>query len=154
MNIALITGSAGLIGSEAVEFFAQKGFFVVGIDNDMRRYFFGPGASTGWNRIRLQRDIKNYRHENIDIRDFKKIETVFRKFSKDIRLIIHAAAQPSHDWAAREPFTDFNVNANGTLHLLEAARQFCPKAVFIFCSTNKVYGDLPNSLPLKETKTR
>ena len=154
MNIALITGSAGLIGGEAAEFFSKKGFRVVGIDNDMRKYFFGPDASTEWNRKRLEGSLKNYTHKNIDIRNLIALENVFKEFSRDIKLIIHTAAQPSHDWAAQEPFTDFTVNANGTLNLLEMTRRHCPKAVFIFASTNKVYGDLPNALPLKELKTR
>ena len=154
MNIALITGSAGLIGGEAAEFFSKKGFRVVGIDNDMRKYFFGPGASTEWNRKRLEGSLKNYTHKNIDIRNLIALENVFKEFNRDIKLVIHTAAQPSHDWAAQEPFTDFSVNANGTLNLLEMTRQHCPKAVFIFASTNKVYGDLPNALPLKELKTR
>jgi len=154
MNTALITGSAGLIGSEAVEFFSKKGFRVVGIDNDMRKYFFGKSASTEWNKKRLEKNFKNYIHKNIDIRDFKSLEKIFKEFNKDIKLVIHAAAQPSHDWAAKEPLTDFTVNANGTLNLLELTRKYCPKAVFIFTSTNKVYGDLPNLLPLKELKTR
>lgn len=154
MKIALISGSAGLIGSEAVQFFADKGFRVVGIDNDLRKYFFGKEASTVWNNKLLKKNIRNYRHENIDIRDKKRLERIFKEFSTDIKLIIHAAAQPSHDWAAKEPITDFTVNANGTLLLLEMARCYCPKAVFIFTSTNKVYGDLPNSLPLIEKKTR
>ncbi len=154
MDIALITGSAGLIGSEAVEFFAQKGFKVIGIDNDMRRYFFGPEASTQWNASRLEQDVLSYVHKNIDIRNFSGLEPLFKEYTADIKLIIHTAAQPSHDWAAREPITDFTVNANGTLNLLELTRQCCPQAVFIFTSTNKVYGDLPNALPLEETETR
>lgn len=154
MGIALITGSAGLIGSEAVEFFAGQGFDVVGIDNDLRRYFFGKDASTQWNKERLRRTVPGYRHFDIDIRHLKDVERIFRKYNTDIKLIIHAAAQPSHDWAAREPFTDFTVNANGTLNLLEMTRRYCPAAVFIFTSTNKVYGDLPNSLPLVEAATR
>ncbi len=154
MNIALITGSAGLIGSESVKFFAQKGFQVVGVDNDLRKYFFGPGASTRWMRDRLKNEVRRYHHENVDIRDEKKLKRIFTQYNTDIKLIIHAAAQPSHDWAAREPMTDFTVNANGTLNLLELTRRFCPKAVFIFTSTNKVYGDLPNSLPLIEEKIR
>ena len=154
MNIAVVTGSAGLIGSEAVEFFAQKDFQIIGIDNDMRKYFFGDKASTSWNKNRLEKSFPNYQHKNIDIRDTKEIEELFRKYGTDIKLIIHTAAQPSHDWAAKEPLTDFSINANGTLNLLEGTRRFCPKAVFIFTSTNKVYGDLPNSLPLVEKETR
>ena len=154
MNVALITGSAGLVGSEAVSFLARKGFQVVGIDNDLRSYFFGKEASTIWNRNRLKKAVPSYRQESIDIRDLGKLERLFRKFSTDIKLIVHAAAQPSHDWAAREPITDFTINANGTLNLLELTRRFCFSAVFIFTSTNKVYGDTPNSLPLKELKER
>ncbi|MCK5579924.1 MAG: NAD-dependent epimerase/dehydratase family protein [Candidatus Omnitrophica bacterium] len=154
MDIAIITGSAGLIGSQAVEAFAQKGFSVVGIDNDMRGYFFGKEASTDWNKQRLQKEVQGYQHKNIDIRNVKELEELFKEHGQDIKLIIHTAAQPSHDWAAKEPFTDFSVNANGTLNLLEMTRQHCPEAVFIFTSTNKVYGDLPNSLPLVEKETR
>ena len=154
MAIALITGSAGLIGSESARFFSQKGFSVVGIDNDLRKYFFGPAASTKWMRDRLKKELPQYHHENLDIRDVKKLERLFQKYNTGIRLIIHAAAQPSHDWAAREPMTDFGVNATGTLHLLELTRRHCPKAVFIFTSTNKVYGDLPNFLPLIEKEKR
>ncbi|MBP9853729.1 MAG: NAD-dependent epimerase/dehydratase family protein [Candidatus Omnitrophica bacterium] len=154
MDIALITGAGGLIGSEAVEFFAEKGFTVVGIDNDMRRYFFGAEASTTWNNQRLQEKIPGYIQKNIDIRDVQDLEKVFKEYKKDIKVIIHTAAQPSHDWAAKEPFTDFSVNANGTLNLLELTRRHCPQAVFEFCSTNKVYGDKPNDLPLNELDTR
>jgi CDP-paratose 2-epimerase len=148
----LITGSAGLIGSEAVRFFAQQGFKVVGIDNDMRRVFFGAEASTRPQAERLRRFVARYTHHNIDIRDAKRLERLFRAHRFD--LIIHAAAQPSHDWAAREPMTDFTVNAQATLGLLENFRKFCPEAVFIFLSTNKVYGDRPNDLPFVEMKTR
>ncbi len=154
MNIALITGSSGLIGSEAALFFSKKGFKIVGIDNDMRRRFFGPNASTLWNKRRLEKIIPSYVHHNVDIRNQKAIERIFSRYNKDIRLVIHTAAQPSHDWAAKDPQTDFGVNTNGTLNLLEATRRFCPKAVFIFTSTNKVYGDLPNRLPFIEQKTR
>ncbi len=151
-KVVLITGSAGLIGSEAVRFFAKKNFSVIGIDNDSRKYFFGPSASTSWNRKRLQEEIKDYTHFNIDIRDQKKVEEIFKK--NNIDLILHTAAQPSHDWAAKEPLTDFTINALGTLIMLEAFRKFASKSVFIFTSTNKVYGDNPNKLPLKELKTR
>lgn len=154
MKIAIITGSCGLIGCEAVEFFTRKGFKVVGIDNDLRSYFFGEKASTGWVKRYLQRKIKDYQHSTADIRDFNKLQRIFQKYRSDIKLIIHAAAQPSHDWAAREPVTDFTINANGTLNLLELTRQYAPRAVFIFTSTNKVYGDLPNQLPLIEKATR
>lgn len=150
---ALITGSAGLIGSEAVSFFAQRGYNIFGIDNDMRRYFFGLEATTLWNRKRLEKEWKDkYTHYNLDIRNTKGIEKIFRK--NKFRIIIHTAAQPSHDWAAKEPFTDFTVNANGTLVLLENFRRYCPDATFIYTSTNKVYGDRPNSLPLVELEKR
>ncbi len=154
MDIAIITGAGGLIGSEAVTFFADKGFKVVGIDNDMRSYFFGKEASTEWNNNRLKSEVAEYVHKNIDIRDLQELEKVFKEYSTDIKVIIHTAAQPSHDWAAKEPFTDFSVNANGTLNLLELTRRHCPQAVFEFCSTNKVYGDTPNRLPLVELEER
>jgi len=148
----LVTGSAGLIGSEAVRFFAQKGFEVVGIDNDMRKVFFGDEASTLWNRDLLIKEVPGYIHYETDIRDKAKVDEIFKRYKFD--LIIHTAAQPSHDWAASDPVTDFTVNANGTSILLEAFRRYCPEAVFIFTSTNKVYGDTPNKLPLIETDTR
>lgn len=152
MNI-LVTGSAGLIGSEAVRFYAKKGYNVVGIDNNMREYFFGSDASTEWNKKLLEKEFsEKYKHHNVDIRDNEKIREIFKKDTFD--LIIHTAAQPSHDWAAREPFTDFTINANGTLVLLENFRLFCPKATFIFTSTNKVYGDTSNKLPFIEMETR
>jgi len=155
MATVVITGSAGLIGSESVRFFAQLGCNIVGVDNDMRAQFFGPDASTVWNRDLLQATFgEQYRHYNADIRDRAAIEAIFAEYSSDIHLIIHTAAQPSHDWAASDPYADFTVNANGTLVLLEATRQFCPKAVFIFTSTNKVYGDTPNFLPLEEQDRR
>ena len=154
MSVAIITGSAGLIGSESVAFFAKLGMDVIGIDNDMRRYFFGDHASTSWNRHRLEQEIGNYRHYEVDIRDNAAIKRIFERYGQQISLVIHSAAQPSHDWAAREPHTDFTINANGTLNLLEATRQYAPDAVFIFTSTNKVYGDTPNRLPLREKATR
>ncbi|MDI9860857.1 MULTISPECIES: NAD-dependent epimerase/dehydratase family protein [Bacteroidota] len=154
MNIALVTGSAGLIGSEAVSFFSEKFDLVIGIDNNMRQYFFGQEASTAWNRNRLEEQFANYKHYQADIREVSQLEVIFKEFGADIKLILHTAAQPSHDWAAREPFTDFSVNANGTLNMLEMTRLHCPEAVFIFTSTNKVYGDNPNFLPLIETETR
>ena len=154
MNIAIVTGSAGLIGSEAVKFFADKFDVVVGIDNNLRQYFFGQEGSSDWNRNRLQETYTNYRHYDADIRDAGLLEAIFSKYRTDIRMVLHTAAQPSHDWAAREPLTDFTVNANGTLNMLEMTRQFCPEAVFIFTSTNKVYGDTPNRLPLVELETR
>ena len=154
MSIVLITGSAGLIGSEATRFFHERGFDIVGVDNNMRQYFFGEDGSTTWNREQLEGGLSNYRHRDVDIRDTAAIDALFSKFGKDIALVIHTAAQPSHDWAAREPITDFTVNANGTLNLLEATRHCCPDAAFIFTSTNKVYGDAPNELPLVEGETR
>jgi len=154
MKTIIITGSAGLIGSEACKFFHEQGYLIAGIDNDMRAYFFGEGASTGWNRQKLEVSLPNYRHYPADIRDYASIEKIFSEYNSSIAGIIHTAAQPSHDWAAKEPFTDFGVNATGTLNLLEATRKYCPEAVFIFTSTNKVYGDTPNFLPLVELETR
>jgi CDP-paratose 2-epimerase len=154
MSIAVITGSAGLIGSEAVRFFGNLGMKIVGIDNDMRKFFFGEEASTEWNRKCLQSELQDYDHRDVDIRDYTSIKAIFEEFGQNISLIIHTAAQPSHDWAASDPFSDFSVNANGTLNLLQATRDHCPEAVFIFTSTNKVYGDLPNYLPLIEQETR
>jgi CDP-paratose 2-epimerase len=154
MNVAIITGSAGLIGSESVAFFSEKFDLIIGIDNNLRQYFFGTEASTDWNKNRLEDRYANYKHHNIDIRNFNELETLFKQYSSDIKLIIHTAAQPSHDWAAREPITDFTVNANGTLNLLELTRLHCDNAIFIFTSTNKVYGDNPNFLPLVEKELR
>ena len=154
MNIAIITGSSGLIGSEAVEFLSPKFDLIVGIDNNMREDFFGKDASTLWNLERMKNKISNFIHYDLDIRNEKDISEVFNKYNSDVRLVIHTAAQPSHDWAAKDPIKDFTVNANGTLILLEATRQFCSQAVFIFTSTNKVYGDNPNYLPLVELETR
>jgi CDP-paratose 2-epimerase len=155
MSVAIITGSLGLIGAEAAAHFAELGMDVVGIDNDMRAYFFGGDASNAHNRARLERTLgTRYTHINSDIRDFDAVKRVFDRYGSRISLVIHAAAQPSHDWAAREPLTDFGVNATGTLHLLEATRLVAPAAVFIFTSTNKVYGDTPNRLPLLELPER
>ncbi|MBI4538190.1 MAG: NAD-dependent epimerase/dehydratase family protein [Gemmatimonadetes bacterium] len=154
MSIVLITGSAGLVGSDAAAFFCERGYAVVGLDNDMRRYFFGEAASTRWQRDRLLSAYSNYVHHDVDVRDRRAVDAIFGEYSSDIALVIHTAAQPSHDWAARDPVTDFTVNANGTLNLLECTRCFCPEAVFIFTSTNKVYGDRPNRLPLIELETR
>jgi CDP-paratose 2-epimerase len=154
MSVALITGSAGLIGSEACAYFAEQGMQIVGVDNDMRRQFFGDEATTRPNLERIRRTIPSYVHYDIDIRDEAAIGQLFKRYGKAISLVIHTAAQPSHDWAARAPLVDFTVNANGTLALLEATRQFTPEAVFIFTSTNKVYGDRPNQLPLIEQATR
>jgi CDP-paratose 2-epimerase len=153
MKNILITGSAGLVGQEAVRFFAQRSFRVVGIDNDMRAYFFGPGASTKSVGRNLKSEFKDkYINFDVDIRDKVKLEEIFKKYP--LELIIHAAAQPSHDWAVREPFTDFDINASATLNLLEFFRKYSPKATFIFTSTNKVYGDWPNKLPLVEQDSR
>lgn len=151
MNV-LVTGSSGLIGSEAVLFFDQMGFSVLGIDNNMRADFFGPRGDTNWNRQRLERECKHFKHVSLDIRDRASVLEFFK--SRVFDIIIHAAAQPSHDLAAKRPFDDFDVNAAGTLNLLEACRQCCPEAVFIFMSTNKVYGDGPNHVKLRELATR
>jgi CDP-paratose 2-epimerase len=154
MAIALVTGSAGLIGAEASRFFTNQGLRVVGIDNDMRRYFFGEEASTQWSQEQLKANVPGYVHYDLDIRDGDALKKVFERFGKEIVLVLHTAAQPSHDWAVREPLTDFTINANGTLQMLEFTRQFAPDAVFLFTSTNKVYGDTPNRLPLIELETR
>ncbi len=152
MKKVLITGSGGLIGSEAVSFFADKGFEVVGIDNDMRSYFFGPDGSTKSRNQQLKDKHQHFKHYNFDIRNQEELTKLFKEHKFD--LIIHTAAQPSHDWAVKEPLTDFTVNANGTLNILEHFRLYSPEAVFIFTSTNKVYGDKPNTLPLIETEKR
>jgi len=154
MSVAIVTGSAGLIGSETCKALDEEGFTVVGIDNNMRAYFFGEEASTKKSEQGLQAGLRDYRGKAIDIRDWESVAAVFRDYGSDIKLVVHTAAQPSHDWAAREPLTDFGVNATGTLHLLEATRLHAPDAVFIFTSTNKVYGDRPNELPLQELETR
>ena len=154
MSVAIITGSGGLIGGAATAFFSKKFDRVIGIDNDMRRVFFGDDASTRWHVKQLREEIPNYVHHDIDIRDRAALERIFAEHGKDITLIVHAAAQPSHDKAADIPFMDFEVNATGTLNMLEFTRQHCPDAVFIFTSTNKVYGDTPNHLPLEELDTR
>lgn len=154
MSLGIVTGSAGLIGSETCKKLHAEGLEVVGIDNDMRARFFGPEASTRKTRKRLESALNHYRHEELDIRDAGAVDSLFASRGKATRLIVHTAAQPSHDWAAREPHTDFGVNALGTLNLLEATRKHCPEAVFIFTSTNKVYGDAPNTLPLVELDTR
>ena len=153
-NVLIVTGSAGLIGSESVRFFAQQGLDIVGIDNDMRAHFFGQEASTYSNRLKLEQQIQNYRHLHNDIRDTDSMLSLFKHYRTSIAGIIHTAAQPSHDWAARDPIMDFTVNANGTLNLLEMTRKYCPEAVFLFTSTNKVYGDSPNFLPLVELESR
>jgi CDP-paratose 2-epimerase len=155
VGVAIVTGSAGLVGSEASIHFGLLGLDVVGIDNDMRSRFFGPEASTAWNLANLRSRLGDgYRHQSVDIRDRSAIFNMFKRFGSSIELVVHTAAQPSHDWAAREPLTDFDINAVGTLNMLEATRRHAPEAVFIFTSTNKVYGDAPNELPLTELPTR
>src|SRR3954447_8109241 len=154
MSVAIITGSAGLVGSEATAYFSSLGLTVVGIDNDMRARFFGSEASTTWQREELKRHVPGYIHNDVDIRNDQEIFRIFQRYGDDISLVIHTAAQPSHDWAASDPFADFTVNANGTSVMLESVRRYAPNAVFIFVSTNKVYGDTPNRLPLVEKATR
>ena len=154
MSIALITGSCGLVGSESSTFFSRKGFKIVGIDNNFRKLFFGKDGDVTRIKNRLKKEIKNYNHFNSDIRNYNALEKIFRKFKKSIKIIIHTAAQPSHDWAKNRPFIDFDINARGTLNLLELTKIYCPSAVFIFMSTNKVYGDNPNRLPMIEKKSR
>lgn len=153
MKIAIVTGSCGLIGSETSKRLHEEGMAIVGVDNDMRRYFFGDDASTDKTRQQL-RKLQIYAHEETDIRDWNAVNTLFKKYGFAVGAVVHTAAQPSHDWAAREPLTDFAVNAQGTMNLLEATRLYCPEATFIFTSTNKVYGDRPNTLPLVEKETR
>jgi CDP-paratose 2-epimerase len=154
MDTILITGSCGLIGSESVLFFAEKGFKTVGIDNNMRRYFYGDDGDTSWRLKQIQEKVPDYCHYDVDFRNEQELTRVFEEHGPDIGLIIHAGAQPSHDWAANEPITDFTINANGTLLMLEMTRCHCPGAVFIFTSTNKVYGDTPNQMPLIERDKR
>src|SRR3954469_12021413 len=138
MGKIIVTGSAGLIGSESARRFADDGYRVIGIDNDMRSRFFGPEASTQKTRDELVRDLSGYEHHDLDIRDVEKVMALFKEQGSEIAAVIHTAAHPSHDWAARDPQTDFTVKAKGTLNLLEAARQCCPEAPFVFTSTNKV----------------
>jgi CDP-paratose 2-epimerase len=154
MSTLLVTGSAGLIGSDAVRHFHALGWDVVGMDNDMRSTFFGPEASTAWMARRLERELPNYTHLDVDIRERAEVQRTVRRLAASLELVIHAAGQPSHDWSARDPLTDFEVNAYGTLVLLEAVRAVAPDTPFIFISTNKVYGDSPNRLPLIELDTR
>ena len=154
MSVVLITGSCGLVGSESVKFFIKKGFEVVGIDNNYRMKFFGRDGNTSWIRKNLINSFKHYKHYNVDIRNYTTIEKIFKKFKKSIKLIIHSAAQPSHDWSKTMPFVDFGINASGTLNLLELTKKYSYEAPFIFMSTNKVYGDNPNNLPLIEKLTR
>ena len=154
MNFALITGSCGLVGSESSLFFAKKKFKILGIDNNSRKFFFGKDGDVTWVKNDLKKRIKSYKHLSIDIRDYSALKKVFSRYKKNIKVIIHAAAQPSHDWAKNNAFVDFDINAKGTLNLLELTKKFCPNAPFIYMSTNKVYGDNPNFLPLIEKKTR
>jgi CDP-paratose 2-epimerase len=154
MSVVIVTGSGGLIGAETARTFAKQGHRVIGIDNDMRGYFFGREASTTWAVNRLKTEVARYTHYALDIRDFEGLRKVFQEYNSDIGLVVHCAAQPSHDWACKEPLTDFSINANGTVHLLELTRLFCPEAPFIFTSTNKVYGDAPNFLPHVELENR
>ena len=155
MPTAIVTGSGGLIGSESAQHFAQDGYQVIGVENDMRARFFGPDASTARTTERLVQTLDGaFRSHAVDIRDVDAVDQIFASHASDLELVIHTAAQPSHDWAASDPQTDFTVNANGTLNLLDATRRHAPAATFIFCSTNKVYGDLPNHLPLIEVGDR
>ena len=154
MSLVLITGSCGLVGSESVKFFASKGFDIVGIDNNLRSEFFGKDGDTSWIKKNLIKLHKNYIHKNIDIRNYLALEKIFKKYKQHIKLIIHSAAQPSHDWAKKNPFVDFNINALGTLNLLNLTKKYSCDAPFIFMSTNKVYGDNPNLLPFHELNSR
>ena len=154
MSVVIITGSTGLVGSESVNFFCKKGFEVIGIDNNLRKFFFGKDGSTLWVKNRLLKTNKKFKNYSIDIRNINQLKKIFKKYSKNIKLIIHCAAQPSHDYGKNFPIIDFNVNATGTLNLLELTKNFCPDAPFIFMSTNKVYGDNPNKLKIIEKKTR
>ncbi len=154
MSIALITGSSGLVGSESVEFFSKKGFDVIGIDNNLRKFFFGKDGSTIWIKNQLIKNNKNFKSLNIDIRNYSNLEKLFKKYRKNISVIIHCAAQPSHDYGKNFPIIDFNVNATGTLNLLELTKKYCPLSPFIFMSTNKVYGDNPNKLKIFEKLKR
>jgi CDP-paratose 2-epimerase len=155
VSVALVTGSAGLIGSEAVRHFAKLGLTVAGVDNDMRRYFFGEDGTTAWNVQQLQKELgTGYEHHSVDIRDRDGLAKVFARYGKDLAVVVHTAAQPSHDWAVKEPYTDFDINAVGTLNVLENTRQHAIGAPFLHCSTNKVYGETPNRLPLVERETR
>ena len=154
MSIILITGSSGLVGSESVNFFSKKGFDVIGIDNNLRKFFFGNEASTNKVKKELLRNNKRFKNYNTDIRNYNGLEKIYKKYKKDISLIIHCAAQPSHDYGKNFPILDFNVNATGTLNLLELTKKYCPDSPFIFMSTNKVYGDNPNKLKIIEKKNR
>lgn len=154
MSVVAITGSCGLVGYEASRFFCKLGFKVIGIDNNMREVFFGQESSVLLNRQSLQEEFSNYCHYDIDIRDCGAVEKTFGEYGKDMDLVLHLAGQPSHDWPVKSPGIDFSVNVNGSFNLLETYRKYCPKAVFIFTSTNKVYGDKPNELPFIELEKR
>ena len=155
MPKVIVTGSGGLIGSESTAHFVKAGYEVIGLENDMRAWFFGESASTSHTTERLLRDLEgSFRSLEIDIRDNDAVDRIFAEHASEIELVVHTAAQPSHDWAARDPHSDFSVNANGTLNLLQAARNHAPSATFVFCSTNKVYGDRPNAMPLFDLGTR
>ena len=154
MSIVIITGANGLVGSEAVSFFSKKKYKVIGIDNNLRKFFFGEDGSTSWIKRKIIRENKNYIHHNIDIRNSQALDKLFKRYKNNISLIIHCAAQPSHDYGKNYPKIDFNVNATGTLNLLELTKKYCPNSPFIFMSTNKVYGDNPNKLKILEKRTR
>ncbi len=154
MAIVLITGSSGLVGSEAVNFFSNKGFDVIGIDNNLREFFFGKDGSTNWVAKKNKIQNKKFKNHNIDIRSYEKLKKIFLRYKKNIKLIIHCAAQPSHDYGKNFPIIDFNVNATGSLNLLELTKKYCPDSPFIFMSTNKVYGDNPNKLKIIEKSKR
>src|SRR5689334_15298082 len=153
MPVAIVSGSGGLVGSESVRRLVESGWEVVGLENDLRAEFFGPDASTASVSNELADAYGEFRWLKTDIRDTDAVDRAFSSEGARVELVVHAAAQPSHDWAARDPQTDFGVNANGTLNLLEATRRFSPDATFVFCSTNKVYGDTPNGLPLEELES-
>jgi len=154
MSLAIITGSSGLVGSETAKFLLAKGFDVIGIDNNERKKLFGKDGDTNSIKKDLIKNYKKYKHFNIDIRNLSGLEKIFKKYNKNINFILHAAAQPSHDWAYKDAMKDFSINALGTLNMLELTKKYCPNSVFIFTSTNKVYGDNPNKLNFVETKNR
>ena len=154
MSVAVVTGSGGLVGGATARLLGSRGMVVVGVDNDMRARLFGAGASTRGEQAALSGAVAGYRHVDADIRDASIEAEIFARYGREIALVVHTAAQPSHDWAARDPAADFSINATATLALLEATRRHAPDAVFVFCSTNKVYGDAPNRLPFVERETR
>jgi CDP-paratose 2-epimerase len=154
MSIVVITGSSGLVGSESVKFFVNKGFDVIGIDNNDRKLFFGNNGDTNWLKNNLLKNFKKFTYYNTNIESYDSLKKIFKRYKKEIKIIIHSAAQPSHDWAYQNPIKDFKVNALGTLNILELYKIYCPNASFIHMSTNKIYGDNPNKLEFIETKTR